>query len=70
MPAKGMLVDDKGEPQAYSRGGTGCADEGRTARADAALDYAERLARVAPGDRSVADLVQELRGRVKKPVAQ
>jgi Flp pilus assembly protein TadD len=33
----------------------------------AALDYAEQLARLAPDDRSVANLVEELRSKVNKP---
>jgi tetratricopeptide (TPR) repeat protein len=35
--------------------------------AGTALDYAERLARIVPDDRSVAGLVQELRRQAKKP---
>jgi Flp pilus assembly protein TadD len=38
--------------------------------AAAALDYAERLARIVPDDRSLAGLIQELRRQVKKPDAQ
>jgi Tfp pilus assembly protein PilF len=38
--------------------------------AAAALDYAERLARIVPDDRSLAGLIQELRRQVKKPEAQ
>jgi predicted CXXCH cytochrome family protein len=33
----------------------------------AALDYAERLARVVPDDRSVATLIENLRGQIKGP---
>jgi Flp pilus assembly protein TadD len=36
----------------------------------AALEYAERLARLAPDDRNLASLVQELRRQVRKPDAQ
>jgi hypothetical protein len=36
----------------------------------AALDYAERLARLAPGDREITDLVARLRRSVSKPDAQ
>ena len=35
-----------------------------------ALDYAERLARIAPNDREVANLVQSLRDQTKGPNAQ
>jgi Flp pilus assembly protein TadD len=36
----------------------------------AAVDYAERLARVAPDDRSVATLMENLRRQMKAPDAQ
>ncbi len=35
--------------------------------ADTALDYAERLARIVPDDRSVAGLIQELRRQTNRP---
>ena len=35
----------------------------------AALEYAERLVRIAPNDRSLAGLVEDLRRRQKKPDA-
>ena len=37
---------------------------------ETALDYAERLARIAPTDPAVAGLIQSLRKQVKKPGAQ
>jgi len=36
----------------------------------AALGYAERLAAIAPGDRSLGALIQELRNQTTKPAAQ
>jgi hypothetical protein len=36
----------------------------------AALEYAERLARLAPDDRNLASLIQELRRQVRKPDVQ
>jgi len=35
-----------------------------------ALEYAERLARIAPNDRDVAGLVQTLQGRIERPAAR
>jgi hypothetical protein len=38
--------------------------------AGAALEYAERLARIAPQDRVLAGLIEELRHQAGKPTAQ
>jgi Flp pilus assembly protein TadD len=41
-----------------------------TGNVGAALEYAERLARIAPADPSISALIQDLRRQVKKPDAQ